>query len=120
MGYWITSNVCAEIKANNDTYTIDASKFFADNSKIDTASILKCGNVVSLTIKFKSLSFSEDDVLANINPEYAPKAVTYTTGFIYGLDTVIDITLTSWGDIKVFGAHTIESKRLYIAVTYII
>ena len=120
LGYWVTSNVCAEIKANNDTYTIDASKFFADNSKIDTASILKCGNVVRLTIKFNSISFSEDDVLAKINPEYAPKAVTYTTGFIYGLDTVIDITLTSWGDIKVFGAHTIESKRLYIAVTYII
>ena len=120
LGYWITSNVCAEIKANNDTYTIDASKFFADNSKIDTASILKCGNVVRLTIKFNSISFSEDDVLAKINPEYAPKAVTYTTGFIYGLDTAIDITLTSWGDIKVFGMHTIESKKLYMAVTYII
>lgn len=120
LGYWVTSNVCAEIKANNDTYTIDASKFFADNSKIDTASILKCGNVVRLTIKFNSISFSEDDVLAKINPEYTPKAVTYTTGFIYGLDTAIDITLTSWGDIKVFGMHTIESKRLYIAVTYII
>ena len=76
--------------------------------------------MINFDIITKAINITGSGIICQIAPKYVPLMNIHILGYVYGENMPIQLTITTNGDLAVYGNHNLSNKRVYISCTYFI
>lgn len=105
---------------NSNNTVLHDGDILAERSLICLANHTRTSTSLFFDVVTNNIDIAEGTVLCTLKEKYRPQHTIHFIGYSYNPKEIIELSITTNGNITVFGNHSLKESKIYFSVSYLL